>query len=495
MPLDVVILAAGKGTRMRSALPKVLQPLGGKPMLCHVTDTAAQLKAARVHVVVGDGAERVQALYAEQGGDAKAVNWVVQAEQLGTGHAVQQALPHLAGGGESKSKSKSKGKEDVTLVLYGDVPLMALETLADMVRLAEAGSMALLTVLTDSPAGLGRILRDGGSDKDTITGIVEDKDASPAQKKINEINAGPMAIPTARLKGWLDKLDNKNAQSEYILTHTVALAVAEGYPVTATVVEDGPELLGVNDKQQLARLERFYQNRKAEQLMQAGVTLRDPARLDVRGTLTCGQEVEIDVNVLCEGEVRLGNRVFVAAGAVLKNCTVADDAVIGANAIVKDSTLSEGAQILEGSQLDGAEVGRNARVGPMARIRPGTVLAEDVRIGNFVETKNAKIGKGSKANHLTYIGDAIIGEGCNIGAGVVFCNFDGASKHRTTLGNNVFVGSNSVLVAPLTLANNSFIAAGSSITEAVPTDNLAVARGKQRNITGWQRPGDSKCAE
>ena len=506
MQLDVVILAAGKGTRMKSVRPKVLQPVGGRPMLRHVTDLVARIGAAKTHVVIGNGADEVRDYYARAAETEKATekvavpNWVVQAEQLGTGHAVQQAVPYLAGlaaeGSETDKSSKAAvsaktgaaGKQPVTLVLYGDVPLMPQQTLADMVALAEAGKLALLTMVTEKPQGLGRILRDKDG---TITGIVEDKDADPQQQRIKEINVGPMAIPTARLPDWLQRLDNRNRQKEYILTHIVSLAVADRCPIDATVVADSPELLGVNDKLQLATVERLYQAGRAAELMRAGVTLRDPARLDIRGDLSCGRDVEIDAGALFEGAVSLGDRVRVGAGAVLKDCSIGDDGVIGHHAIIKSSKVGAGARIEAATQVEGADIGPGAVAGPMARLRPGTVLAEGVHIGDFVETKNARIGKGSKANHLAYIGDAVIGADCNIGAGTVFCNYDGARKHQTTLGDRVFIGSNSTLVAPLTVADDAFVAAGSTVTREVPADNLAVARGRQRNINGWKRP----CAE
>ena len=524
MSLDVVILAAGKGTRMKSALPKVLQPLAGKPMLRHVTDFVARLGAsqaqgaarargkaqqgtqkgaqeARAHVIIGAGAEAVREYYA-QAAEAEpglaVPNWVVQKEQLGTGHAVQQAVPYLSGS-DGGGKAKTPG---VTLVLYGDVPLMSQQILMDMVALAESGKVALLTMVTEKPQGLGRILRD---DSGTITGIVEDKDADAKQQAIKEINVGPMAIPTALLPGWLARLDNKNRQKEYILTHVVALAVADGCPVDATVVADSPELLGVNDKAQLAAVEQLYQERAAAALMREGVTLRHPARLDIRGSIDCGQDVEIDADVLLQGAVGLGNRVHIGPGAALKNCTVGDDVhigkgamltgctlgdgvSIGAYAILQDSQVASNAQIRAATQVEQADIGGGATVGPQARIRPGSVLAESVHIGNFVETKNARIGKGSKANHLAYIGDAVIGAECNIGAGTIFCNYDGARKHQTVLGNRVFIGSNSTLVAPLELADDSFVAAGSTVTKAVPEGQLAVGRGRQRNISEWKRP-------
>ena len=456
MALDVVILAAGKGTRMNSSLPKVLQLLGGKPLLRHVTDTAALLGATRTHAVIGFGAEQIREHYEQSG--CELPNWVIQKEQLGTGHAVQQALPNLEG--------HSAG--DSVLVLYGDVPLISVEVLQSLIEISAGEALALLTVTTENPAGLGRIIRDASG---KILAIVEDKDASDQEKQIKEINSGIMAIPAKRIHDWLGRLDNNNKQGEYLLTDIVTMAVTDQCPVQSTVVADSLELLGVNDKTQLARLERHYQMNKVDQLLQGGVTVRDPQRVDIRGELTCGKDVEIDVNVVFEGHVVLG-----------------EGARIGANCTIKDCEIGTNVEILPGCHMEGGIIGKDSIIGPQARIRPGTVLAEGVRIGNFVETKNASMGKGSKANHLAYIGDAEIGEGCNIGAGTIFCNYDGANKHKTTLGDNVFIGSNSVLVAPVSLATNSFVAAGSAINVDVPADNLAIARGKQRNISGWKRP-------
>jgi bifunctional UDP-N-acetylglucosamine pyrophosphorylase/glucosamine-1-phosphate N-acetyltransferase len=337
------------------------------------------------------------------------------------------------------------------------------------VQQANANTLCILTLVTENPKGLGRIVRD---DSGEITAIVEEKDASDEQKKINEVNTGIMVIPATKLNTWLNSLGNDNAQGEYYLTDLVAMAAADDESViSAMVIDDENEVQGVNDKAQLAGLERQYQMNKAEQLLKAGVLLRDPSRIDIRGEIETGSDVEIDINAIFEGRVTLGNGVK-----------------IGPNVVIKDSKIADNVNILQGTNIDGAEIGEGASVGPYARIRPGTILSENTKIGNFVETKNAIIGKGSKASHLAYIGDAVLGENVNIGAGTIFCNYDGANKHKTTIGDNVFVGSNSVLVAPVTLADNTFVAAGSSISSDVPADSLAIARGKQRNITGWKRP-------
>ncbi len=455
MNLDIVILAAGKGTRMNSNLPKVLHRIGGDSMLGHVLSAASQLQAAKTHIVVGYGADEIRENFA----DRADLQWAMQEQQLGTGHAVMQAMP-----GVDVSDSDKK-----ILVLYGDVPLINFDTLSKLVQQSETNTLSILTLVTDRPTGLGRIVRDDGG---KILAIVEEKDASEEQKQIKEINTGIMVIPAAKLNSWLDALGNDNAQGEYYLTDVVAMAAADAdCALAAMVINDENEVQGVNDKAQLATLERHYQMNKADQLLEAGVLLRDPSRIDIRGELTTGSDVEIDINALFEGKVTLGNGVKV-----------------GANVCIKDSTIADNVNILPGSIIEGADIGERASVGPYARIRPGTVLKEDTKIGNFVETKNAIIGKGSKASHLAYIGDAEIGENVNIGAGTIFCNYDGVNKHKTLIGNNVFIGSNSVLVAPVKLADNTFVAAGSSVNSDVPADTLAVGRAKQRNISGWKRP-------
>ncbi len=455
MNLDIVILAAGKGTRMNSNRPKVLHRIGGDSMLGHVLSAASQLQAAKTHIVVGYGADAIRENFA----DREDLQWALQEQQLGTGHAVMQAML----GVDVSDRDKK------VLVLYGDVPLTNFDTLSKLVQQSETNTLSILTLVTDRPTGLGRIVRD---DAGKILAIVEEKDASEEQKQIKEINTGIMVIPAAKLNSWLDALGNDNAQGEYYLTDVVAMAAADAdCALAAMVINDENEVQGVNDKAQLATLERHYQMNKADQLLEAGVLLRDPSRIDIRGELTTGSDVEIDINALFEGKVTLGNGVKV-----------------GANVCIKDSTIADNVNILPGSIIEGADIGERASVGPYARIRPGTVLKEDTKIGNFVETKNAIIGKGSKASHLAYIGDAEIGENVNIGAGTIFCNYDGVNKHKTLIGNNVFIGSNSVLVAPVKLADNTFVAAGSSVNSDVPADTLAVGRAKQRNISGWKRP-------
>jgi bifunctional UDP-N-acetylglucosamine pyrophosphorylase/glucosamine-1-phosphate N-acetyltransferase len=455
MNLDIVILAAGRGTRMNSNIPKVLHQIGGDSMLGHVLNAARKLESQQIHIVVGYGAEQIKQEFSTD----KELQWALQEQQLGTGHAVMQAMPSI-----DTTKPEMR-----VLVLYGDVPLTNFSTLIKLVQQANANTLCILTLVTENPKGLGRIVRD---DSGEITAIVEEKDANDEQKKINEVNTGIMVIPATKLNTWLNSLGNDNAQGEYYLTDLVAMAAADDESaISAMVIDDENEVQGVNDKAQLAGLERQYQMNKAEQLLKAGVLLRDPSRIDIRGEIETGSDVEIDINAIFEGRVTLGNGVK-----------------IGPNVVIKDSKIADNVNILQGTNIDGAEIGEGASVGPYARIRPGTILSENTKIGNFVETKNAIIGKGSKASHLAYIGDAVLGENVNIGAGTIFCNYDGVNKHKTTIGDNVFVGSNSVLVAPVTLADNTFVAAGSSISSDVPADSLAIARGKQRNITGWKRP-------
>lgn len=457
MRIDAVILAAGKGTRMFSRMPKVLHEIGGQAMLSHVINAAAAIENVRIHCVIGYGADQIKQQRVASTRSLE-LNWVLQEQQLGTGHAVQQVLGAI----------DTSAADNLTLVLYGDVPLIKRQTMQALLGLANANTVALLTLLTPSPGGLGRILRD---QQGRIQAIVEEKDATDAQRAIQEINSGIMAIPSARLAGWLGKLGNNNKQGEYYLTDIIAMARTDGCDIQPLVSTDTMELQGVNDKAQLASLERHYQMNNANELLKAGVTLRDPTRVDVRGELHCGSDVVIDANVIFEGKVTLG-----------------DDVQIEANCIIRNSTIDANTRILAGSNIDGATIGSNASVGPYARLRPGTVLQDEVKIGNFVETKNAVLGKGSKASHLAYLGDAVIGEGVNIGAGTIICNYDGVNKHKTVIGNNVFVGSNSVLIAPVTLADNAFVAAGSAINNDVPEHALAVGRGKQRNIAGWKRP-------
>ena len=450
MKLEVIILAAGQGTRMKSALPKVLHPLAGRPLLEHVVRTARALEPAAVHVVVGHGAEAVRAALA-----GYPLNWVVQEEQLGTGHAVLQALPAVAA-------------DSTVLVLYGDVPLIRAETLAALVALAADGP-ALLTACFAQPAGYGRILRDGSG---AVQGVVEEKDASDAQRAISEVNTGVLAAPASELMAYLPRVGNDNRQGEYYLPDILGLAVAEGKRVGSFEAASELDVLGVNDRVQLNQVEREYQRREAERLMREGVSLADAGRLDIRGTLTCGRDVRIDVNVVFEGEVTLG-----------------DGVTVEPNCVLRDVEVGAGATIHAMSHLQEARVGAGCDVGPFARLRPGTVLSQGARVGNFVETKKALIGPGSKVNHLTYIGDCEMGANVNIGAGTITCNYDGVNKHRTEIGDGVFVGSNSTLVAPLQIAEGGFVAAGSTITKTVGTDELAVSRARQRNVEGWQRPG------
>lgn len=455
--MEVVILAAGKGTRMHSAQPKVLHSIGGKPMLQRVVETALSIQAKKIHAVIGHGADQIRSRF-EELDCGKAINWVLQEDQLGTGHAVQQAAPFIDG----------DNKEYPILILYGDVPLISSNTLESLLARIDDDSIALLTLETNYNKGLGRIIRNAD---DNVIAIVEEKDASLEQKAITEVNSGIMAVPACRLSGWLARLKNSNQQKEYYLTDIIALAVEDGCKIDTLTTSNDNEVQGVNDKSQLAQLERYFQMTNSSALLEQGVTLRDPARIDVRGELKCGRDVEIDVNVIFEGNVELG-----------------DNVKIEANVVVKNTNIASGTTVLANSHIEGANIGENVSIGPSARIRPGTVLGDQVKIGNFVETKNAVFGVGSKANHLAYIGDAEIGAHCNIGAGTIFCNYDGVNKHKSILGDKVFIGSNSVLVAPVKLADNAFVAAGSAINCDVPADNLAVGRGKQRNITGWKRP-------
>ena len=449
MALNVVILAAGKGTRMKSSLPKVLHKVAERPMVQHVIDTANSLGAASINLVYGYGAEQLKAGLGEQ-----PLHWVLQAEQLGTGHAVQQAIPHIA-------------DEDTVLILYGDVPLTRKETLEQLLATRDENGLAILTVILANPTGYGRIVRENGK----VVGIVEQKDATPAQLLINEVNSGIMAVPGKQLKAWLSGLQNNNAQGEFYLTDIVAMAAAEGVTITTAHPQNPIETEGANNRVQLAQLERAYQLRKAEELMLNGANLRDPARIDVRGEVQVGSDVMIDVNVIFEGKVVLGNGVSVGANCILK------DVVIGANTEIKPNTM-----------VESSTIGADCSVGPYARIRPDSVLADDSHVGNFVELKKTVLGQGSKANHLTYLGDSVIGSKVNVGAGTITCNYDGANKFQTTIEDGVFVGSNSSLVAPITLGKNSTVGAGSVVTQSVGEDELVVARTKQRHITGWKRP-------
>ena len=448
--LEVIILAAGKGTRMYSSTPKVLHRIGGHPLLGHVINSATQLGAHKIHVVIGYEGEAVQAHFADAD-----ISWATQTEQLGTGHAVAQALPNIP-------------DDRTVLVLYGDVPLIQPETLRALTEACHTDSISVLTVLSTDPTGLGRILRD---EKNRAVAIVEEKDANPQQKLIQETNSGILAAPAGRLRGWLAALSPKNAQGEYYLTDIIASAVADNCEVATLILEDELEVLGVNNKFQLAQLERHYQGRIAEQLMFAGVGLADPARIDVRGTLQCGRDVEIDINAIFEGQVTLGNGVH-----------------IGPHVVIKNSDIGDGTHIYANSHIEESSIAANCAIGPFARLRTGTNLADGAKIGNFVETKKAIVGKGSKINHLSYVGDAVVGEMANIGAGTITCNYDGVNKHQTIIKDAVFVGSNSVLVAPVMIGKNAFVAAGSTITRNIDDDELGVARGRQRNIDGWKRP-------
>lgn len=449
-PLEVVILAAGKGKRMFSDTPKVLHKVAGRPLLQHVVDTALSLQASAVHVVVGHEAQQIEDYFHKA-----PVQWAMQAEQLGTGHAVAQAMPQV-------------DDDSLVLVLYGDVPLIRADTLETLVALAHSGALAILTLNSKDPTGLGRIIRDPSG---RAIAIVEEKDANPQQKKITETNTGILAVQSSHLQQWLGQLRNDNAQGEYYLTDIVALAVLQGVDVATQIVDDELEVLGVNNKVQLAQLERHYQGRLALQLLESGVTLADPSRIDVRGELRCARDVEIDINCIFEGKVAIGNRVRIGPNVCIKNAVIGDDSVIHAN-----------------SHIDGATIGAECAVGPFARLRPGTVLNTGSKIGNFVETKKAIIGHGSKVSHLSYVGDATIGRDVNIGAGTITCNYDGVNKFETLIEDNVFVGSNTALVAPVKIGENATIGAGSTITGDVPGRHLAIARGRQRNIEGWEKP-------
>ncbi|MGS0942826.1 bifunctional UDP-N-acetylglucosamine diphosphorylase/glucosamine-1-phosphate N-acetyltransferase GlmU [Pseudomonas luteola] len=449
MSLEIVILAAGQGTRMRSALPKVLHPIAGKAMLGHVIDRARELTPQKIHVVIGHGAETVKQRLA-----ADDLNFVVQQEQLGTGHAVAQALPHLSA--------------ERVLILYGDVPLIETSTLERLLEQVSAQQLALLTVELADPTGYGRILRDNRGE---VYAIVEHKDADATQKTIREGNTGILAVPGERLGEWLGRLSNSNAQGEYYLTDVIAMAVSDGLRVATAQPDDAMEVQGANDRKQLADLERHYQWRAAQALMTQGVTLLDPTRFDLRGQVQTGRDVTIDINVILSGTV-----------------VIEDNVEIGPNCVIHNSTLKRRAVIKANSHLDGAVVGEGADVGPFARLRPGSVLEARVHVGNFVELKNAHLNEGSKAGHLSYLGDAVLGKNCNVGAGTITCNYDGANKYRTEIGNDVFIGSNSSLVAPVTLGDGATTAAGSTITENVPAQTLALGRARQVNKPDWQRP-------
>jgi bifunctional UDP-N-acetylglucosamine pyrophosphorylase/glucosamine-1-phosphate N-acetyltransferase len=447
---EVVILAAGKGTRMRSKLPKVLHGLAGKPMLQHVIDASRDLQASAIHVVIGHGADQVRETITEAD-----LQWAEQTEQLGTGHAVAQALP-------------SVDEDSVVLVAYGDVPLVTPATLSALIASTDENHLSLLTVHMDNPTGYGRIVRD---QQQHVTAIVEQKDASAEQLAIKEVNTGILAVTAKKLREWLPQLSSENAQGEYYLTDIISMAVKDGMQVVAQHPESHWEVQGVNNRIQLSELERHYQTQQAERLMTEGATLADPTRIDVRGKVTIGQDIFIDVNAVLIGEVNIG-----------------DDVVIGPNCVIENSSIAAGTVIKANSVLESSQVGEHCDIGPYARLRPGTVLSNKAKIGNFVETKKARIGEGSKVNHLSYIGDSEVGDGVNIGAGTITCNYDGANKHLTEIADGAFIGSNTALVAPVSVGKNATVAAGSTITSKVDDNQLTVARGKQRNIDNWQRP-------
>jgi len=456
-PVDVVVMAAGKGTRMKSRLPKVLHRLAGVQLVQHVLNTAAQLNARSAVVITGHGADQVEPVLLAPG-QVLAVQCVRQEPQLGTGHAVQQAVPVLADDG-------------VVVVLSGDVPLTQASTLQALIAQCGGDKLALLTLDMADPSGYGRIVRAG----EKVQAIVEHKDASDAQRQIQEVYSGIMAVPARLLKGWLGRIDNQNAQGEYYLTDVVKLAVADGVPVVAHKITDALQVAGVNSPVQLAELECAHQHRQAVQFMEQGVRLKDPARFDLRGQLVCAQDVEIDVNCIFEGSVSLGEGVKIGANCIIANCTIA------AGAVIHPFTHIDGEKL-------GVSVGEGALIGPFARLRPGAQLAAEVHIGNFVEVKNSTMAKGAKANHLAYLGDATVGERVNYGAGSITANYDGANKHRTVIEADVHIGSNCVLVAPITIGAGGTVAGGSTLTKSTEPGALSVARGKQVSIANWTRP-------
>lgn len=452
--LSVVVLAAGAGTRMKSAIPKVLHPIAGKPMLKHVIDTARKLQPHEVIVVYGHGGEQVRAALASE-----QLIWVEQAQQLGTGHAVAQAVPHLQ-------------DDSITLVLYGDVPLIKENTLTELIQHAASGALAVLTVHLADPKGYGRIVRNAHS---AVQCIVEEKDATAAQKQITEVNTGILAVRSGKLKQWLAQLKNNNAQGEYYLTDIIAMAVAGQLPVQTAHPASEAEVLGVNSRSQQAQLERIYQRARAEEYMAQGVTFLDPARVDFRGEVSFGRDVTVDVDVIFEGTV-----------------TVGDNVQIGPYCMIRDATLAAGTEVLPMCVIEEAQVGAGSRIGPFSRLRPGAVLKGDNHIGNFVEIKNSEIGTGSKVNHLSYVGDTRMGARVNIGAGTITANYDGANKHQTLIEDNASTGSNSVLVAPVKVGKGATIGAGSVITKEAPEGKLTLARAKQMTVDGWQRPTKKK---
>ncbi len=447
---NVIILAAGRGTRMRSSLPKVLHCVAEKPLLLHVYDTAMQLNATKVNIIYGHGGE-----YVKDSLDQIKATWIEQSEQLGTGHAVQQAVPYIE-------------DDELVVILYGDVPLISAQILSELSESAISSGFSLLTVNMADPFGYGRIVRD---EKGSILKIVEQKDANAQEKEITEVNTGFMAVKGSRLKDWLSKLNNNNAQGEYYLTDIVGLAVEEGTNISHVTPDHEYEVLGVNNRLQLSELERIYQTNKAEELMLSGVTLRDPKRIDIRGELNCGQDVTIDVNVVFEGNVVLG-----------------DGVTIGANTCIKDSAISDNVKILSHCVIEGAQIGSGSSIGPFSRVRPDTKIADNARVGNYVEIKKSVIGEGSKVSHLSYIGDTDMGSGVNVGAGTITCNYDGANKFRTIIEDDVFIGSDTQIVAPVTVGKGSTIAAGTTLTMDTPEASLTLSRVKQRSIGSWNRP-------
>ena len=453
MSLSIIILAAGQGTRMKSSVPKVLHELAGKPLVQHVIDTATSLEPSDIHLVYGHGADQLKATIVSP------LNWVLQAEQLGTGHAVQQVRNDLPTDG-------------VTLILYGDVPLVTSATLKSLVDMAQTNAIAVLSVKLDEPDGYGRIVRD---ENGKFIAIVEHKDATDEQKNIAEINSGIMAIQTDKLHTWLGSLTNNNAQAEYYLTDLVEIAVHDQAPVEAILANSAEEVEGINDRVQLAKLERYYQRQQATNLMLSGVTLLDPERVDIRGNVDIGQDSSIDIDVIIEGNVTIGDNCRIGSHVVLKDCTLANNVVIKSHTVV-----------------EGATIGNDCSIGPFARIRPGADFVADVHIGNFVEVKNSRLAKGVKAGHLSYLGDAEIGERVNVGAGTITCNYDGANKHKTIIEADVFVGSDTQLVAPVIVGEGTTIAAGTTVTQNVSDNCLVISRTKQREIANWKRPVKNK---
>jgi len=453
MNFSVIILAAGQGSRMRSSVPKVLHKLAHRSLLEHVCTAAEQLKPTKICVVYGHGGDQVRNHLQDEN-----IEWAEQIEQLGTGHAVAQAMPTIPA-------------SDKVLILYGDVPLIKSHTLELMLENCSETAMSLLTIELNDPTGYGRIVRENNQ----ITSIVEHKDANKAQLAICEINTGIMCVPVKQLNQWLARLNNDNAQAEYYLTDIIAMAVKDKIAINTVSATNSYEVEGINDRLQLARLERYYQSMQAEQLMQQGVTLRDPARIDVRGEIECGQDVIIDINVIIEGKVEIGDGVQIGPNVILKDCRIGTGSIIEANCVIEQAT-----------------VGNECNVGPFARLRPGANLANKAKVGNFVEVKNADIGEGSKVNHLSYIGDTSMGKNVNVGAGTITCNYDGANKHRTIIGDNVFVGSNTAMVAPIQLGEGATIGAGSTLTTDADAGALTLTRSKQKTLAGWKRPTKKK---